>query len=226
MISIQHLSKAYGNWQVLHDIHLELEKGKVYGIVGENGSGKTTLFRCIAGMEPYRGHIESNFDNLKNHLGFLPTNPVFMSHVTGWEYLKLLCMARKIEASHFERQNIFDLPLDQYAETYSTGMKKKLALMGILLQQNKVFILDEPFNGVDIHSNIMIAEIIKKLRSLGKTVLISSHIFSTLSECSDQIHLLKAGRIARSFEKDAFADLERDMKAFMLGDRIEKLVMG
>lgn len=80
-----------------------------------------------------------------------------------------------------DNRNIFDLPLNQYAATYSTGMKKKLALMAILIQENKVLILDEPFNGVDIHSNIIITEIIHQLKLLNKTILISSHIFSTLN---------------------------------------------
>jgi ABC-2 type transport system ATP-binding protein len=223
MKSIRNLSKSYGNKSVLHNINLEFEPGKVYGIVGENGAGKTTLFRCIAGMESYNGEIESSLENLKNHLGFLQTNPDFMSKMTGWEYLKLLCTARKIKEDDFEQQNIFELPLNQYAEYYSTGMKKKLALMGVILQKNEVFILDEPFNGVDLHSNILISAIIQKLKSSGKTVLISSHIFSTLSESCDVIHLLKSGTIERSFERHAFAELESEMKAFVVGDTLERL---
>jgi ABC-2 type transport system ATP-binding protein len=223
MISIKHLSKAYGNNQVLNDLDLHFEKGKVYGIVGENGSGKTTLFKCIAGMENYVGSIHSDFDNLKNHLGFLETNPVFMSRITGWEYLKLLGLARGIKNEDFEKQNIFDLPLGQYAENYSTGMKKKLALMGLLLRKNDIFILDEPFNGVDIHSNMLISAIIKKLKALNKTILISSHIFSTLSDNCDMIHLLKDGKISRTVVREDFSKLDQDMKDFIVGDRLEKL---
>jgi len=223
MITINKLFKAYGKHPVLQDVNLELEPGKVYGLVGENGAGKTTLFRCIAGLEPYLGQIDSPFNPLKNHLGFLQTNPVFMSKITGWEYLKLLCSARNRTEDDFEQQNIFELPLDQYAEYYSTGMKKKLALMGILLQGNEIFILDEPFNGVDIHSNMLITEIIQKLKSSGKIVLISSHIFSTLRDSCDKIHLLKEGRITKSVEKASFTALEKEMKNFVLGDRIEKL---
>ncbi|MBT8191693.1 MAG: ATP-binding cassette domain-containing protein [Saprospiraceae bacterium] len=221
MIKISDLYKSYGKNQVLQGIDLEIQKGQVHGLVGENGAGKTTLFRCLAGLESHSGQIQSDIDILKDNTGFLQTNPYFLSKITGWEYLKLLCSARNIKDEDFESKNIFELPLKQYAENYSTGMKKKLALTGILLQQNKVFILDEPFNGVDIHSNIMINEIINKLRNNGKYILISSHIFSSLSNCCDRIHLLKNGKIEKTVIKKDFEILNKEMKSFVLGDRLE-----
>ena len=224
MIEIKNLSKSFGTNHVLKNINLTLEEGKVYGIVGENGSGKTTLFRCLTGLELVDdGAINSPFKILKNHLGFLPTTPYYFPRITAREYLQLLCNARNIKIDDFDEKNIFDLPLDQYALIYSTGMKKKLALIGILLQQNDVFILDEPFNGVDIQSNIVITEIIHKLKSLGKTIVISSHIFSTLSDTCDEIHLLKDGKFVRKVLKDEFGILEQEMKDITIGSSIEKL---
>lgn len=226
MISVRELSKSYGSHRVLRSINLDFNPSQVYGLVGENGSGKTTFFRCMCGLESHDGTIVAPVYPLKNHTGFLPTNPEFMSRITGWEYLKLLSIARGIKAHDFEEQNIFELPLDQYVQNYSTGMKKKLALMGILLQKNDLFILDEPFNGVDIHSNMMILDIIKKLRSLQKTVLISSHIFSTLQQSCDQIHLIQDGQIAKSVNSEEFGALEEQMKSFLVGDRIHRLRIG
>ncbi|MDR2907099.1 MAG: ABC transporter ATP-binding protein, partial [Bacteroidales bacterium] len=190
MISIHDLHKNFGSKQALKNINIRFENGKVYGIVGENGAGKTTLFRCIAGLENYDGQINSEHNPLKNHLGLLFTEPFFFTKITGKEYIRLLCNARQKEMPDIEARNIFDLPLNQYASTYSTGMKKKLALMAILLQENQYLILDEPFNGVDIHSNIIIVDIIRKLKTLGKTVVISSHVFSTLSDTCDELFLL------------------------------------
>jgi ABC-2 type transport system ATP-binding protein len=223
MIRIENLSKYYGTNQVLKNINLNFKKGRVYGIVGENGSGKTTLFRCIAGLENYSGQISSDLDKLKNHLGLLLTVPFFFSKITGREYIRLLCNARKKNTGDIDERNIFDLPLNQYASTYSTGMKKKLALTAILMQENRCFILDEPFNGVDIQSNILITDIIHRLKNLGKTVIISSHIFSTLSDTCDEIHLLKNGEFIKKVHREDFNKLETEMKEITIGNKIEKL---
>ena len=223
MISIHNLFKSFGSKQVLKNINMLFDKGKVYGIVGENGAGKTTLFRCIAGLENYEGQINSELNPLKNYLGLLLTEPFFFAKITGKEYVRLLCNARKKEASNIDYKNIFDLPLNQYASTYSTGMKKKLALFSILLQENQCFILDEPFNGVDIQSNIIITELIHKLKSLGKTLIISSHIFSTLSDTCDEIYLLKDGEIIKKVFREDFCELELEMKECLIVNKIEKL---
>jgi len=121
MIVINNLIKSFGKKQVLKGVNLNFEPGKIYGVVGKNGAGKTTLFNCIAGLERYDGVISAPYENLKNQLGLLETNPIFMSHITGWEYLKLYCIARGITTDDFESRNIFALPLKEYANTYSTG---------------------------------------------------------------------------------------------------------
>jgi ABC-2 type transport system ATP-binding protein len=143
--------------------------------------------------------------------------------ITGREYIRLLCNARGKTNLDIDSKNIFDLPLHQYASTYSTGMKKKLAITAILLQENEYFILDEPFNGVDIQSNIILTEIILKLKELNKIVIISSHIFSTLSETCDEIHLLRKGEQIKSVQKSGFKNLEQEMKEMSIGNRIDKL---
>lgn len=223
MIAVRNLFKKYGTNEVLKNVNVQFDKGNVYGIVGENGAGKTTLFRCIAGLENYEGEVNSDLHPLKNHLGLLLTDPYFFQKITGEEYIRLLCNARNNKIADIESRNIFDLPLNQYASVYSTGMKKKLAITAILLQGNQYFILDEPFNGVDIHSNIIITEIIHKLRELNKTVIISSHIFSTLSDTCDEIHLLSHGELVKSVKRENFLDLELEMKEITVGNKIEKL---
>ncbi len=223
MIRVQHLSKKFGPLEALRDINLEFEPGRVYGIVGENGAGKTTLFRCMAGLEDYTGKITAAYAPLKNHLGLMFTDPFFFQKITGLEYIRLLCNARNIKITDIERKNIFDLPLHKYASVYSTGMKKKLALTAILLQENKYFILDEPFNGVDIQSNIIIEEIIHALCTQNKTLIISSHIFSTLSDTCDTLHLLSKGSLVKSVQRAGFTELEAEMKKGIVGNKIEKL---
>ena len=223
MININNLYRSFGTQPVLQDLTLRIETNSITGVVGSNGAGKTTLFRCIAGLLPYDGTIEPSPSDLRNITGYLPTNPVFPSYTTGWEYLKLVCTARGIASEDFEEQNIFDLPLKSYADLYSTGMKKKLALYGLALQQNQFYLLDEPFNGVDMESNLLIVELLHLLRKQGKTILLSSHIFPTLRIC-DVIHRLDCGTIERTAYPYDFEALEATLRmASVPAARLSKL---
>ena len=212
MLTVKNLSKKYGSHQILDKINLSLGKGDVHGLVGENGAGKTTLFKCISGLEFYEGEVIYDMGVLKNVTGYLPTFPYYFSNMSGYEYLLLLCNARGVQIKNISDFNFFDLPLKQYAETYSTGMQKKLAITGLLLQKNEVFILDEPFNGVDISSNMVIKDILSKLKSLDKIIIMSSHIFSSLHDSCDYLHYLKNGQIKTSLPKGSFDQIEMEMK--------------
>lgn len=210
MIYIENLKKAFGKKVILNNCSLQLSAGNIYGFVGKNGAGKTTFFNCISGMESYKGNITYDKGILKNILGFLPTTPYFFSKITGYEYLELMCLARKIP---FEKNHpifhFYELPLNQFAENYSTGMQKKLAILGVLIQQNDVFILDEPFNGLDIESNLKLSEHIFNLKKQGRTILLSSHILSSLNELCDEIFLLENGQFSR-YERSLGYDSIKD----------------
>ena len=223
MIRIKNLSKQFGKKVVLNNLSIEFERGKIYGIIGENGAGKTTLFRCIAGLESFDGEIVSEINPLKDHLGYLTAEPFFFPMITGEEYIRLLCNARDKKLTEIDSNNIFDLPLNQYVTSYSTGMRKKLALLAVLLQGNDIFILDEPFNGIDLNGSIILTEIIHRLKELGKTVIISSHIFSTLSDTCDEILVLRNGTITQKVAREEFYLLEKEMKNSAVIGKIERL---
>ncbi|MFC3197991.1 ATP-binding cassette domain-containing protein [Parapedobacter deserti] len=225
-VDVSQLTKSFGGAAVLKGIDLNFRSGQVYGLVGRNGAGKTTFFNCLAGLEKHGGKVAAEGEVLKDRLGFLQTEPYFPSKLTGREYLRLFCKARGVSDENLDERNVFDLPLDRYAQQYSAGMKKKLGLLAILLQKNDFFILDEPFNGVDIHSALLITEIIRRLKIEKKTVLISSHIFSTLKETCDIIYVLEDGKIAETIGQDDFDRLERDMAAFAIGNRLDALQFG
>lgn len=221
MIKIDSLKKSFGKDEVLKGINLTISKGVVSGIVGANGAGKTTFFRCLVGLEKYEGSI--HFPSDKLNIGFLPSNPEYLSKMTGREYLIFICKARRIETYDIDSYNLFELPLEKYAANYSTGMKKKLALTGLLLQQNDVYVLDEPFSGVDFESNLLIKELILALKKANKILVVSSHILSTLTELCDDIHFLESGIINTSTSKENFSSIEQKMNFAKLSTKISEL---
>lgn len=223
MIRIKDLHKNYGNKLVLKGINYTFDKGKVYGVVGKNGAGKTTFFKCVAGLLPYTGEITIDQTHTDQKIGFLYTNPITMSYITGWEYLKLHCTARGLTREDYQKQNIFELPLDEYIEHYSTGMLKKLGFLAILLQRNNIYILDEPFNGVDIQSNIILSAVIQKLKYAQKTLLVSSHIYSSLQENCDEICILNDGILEAPVHKADFSRLGEQLKNDIVNTRLDGL---
>lgn len=185
---IESLSKRYGNVTVLENVNLHYSSGTLNGIIGKNGAGKSTLFNCIAQNIPFNGNIERK--NIKS-IGMLSANPYMFPRVTGYEFIRFALSAKKRQENRqkTEKYNqLFELPLNKYAENYSTGMLKKLHLLALLLQENDLLLLDEPFNGLDIQSSIYLSEILKEIRQHSDSViLISSHDISHLLKISDTI---------------------------------------
>jgi ABC-2 type transport system ATP-binding protein len=211
MITLNQLRKSYRGHRVLNALEASFPTGQITGIVGRNGSGKTTLFRCLAGLTDYSGDIGGLPGKGSQGIGFLPTNPTYLPLLTGEEYLRLAIRARELPVPDLKARNIFQLPLTEYAQQYSTGMKKKLALTAVLLQRNSLFLLDEPFNGVDLESNQQMNQLFRLLASKGYTLILSSHILESLTNLCDQIYVLENGRIDNPLLPSEYADLERRM---------------
>lgn len=211
LIYIKELSKAYGKTRVLDNLSISYESGKIYGLVGENGAGKTTLFNCIMGVTDYEGEIRKSFPMT---VGYMPAESFFYSLITGKEYLEFCIRAKgkKMDAKAIDSLNeVFQLPLERFASEYSTGMKKKLALMSLLLQDNDLYILDEPFNGVDLYGCIQLKRIICELKDKGKTVIISSHLINTLHELCDEIDFLDGHTIRKRYIQASIDEIEKDI---------------
>ena len=224
MIEVKNLSKSFGRHEVLTDINLDVKAGEVTAIVGENGAGKSTFFKCLAGLEKHKGSIDLGAELSKNKIGFLPTNPEFLSKITAQEYLQFICNARGVQVDHIRSKNLFDLPMNRYASEFSTGMKKKLALTALLLVENDLFILDEPFNGLDLQSNILFFEILERLKAKGKTVILSSHIFNSIHETADYLFYLKDGKIAAKGSKEKFSEIEELIKSSVIEGKLDGLI--
>ena len=214
MLEIQRLRKAYGNYVVLYDVSLVLRPSTIHGLVGANGAGKTTLINCLFGLEmDFMGTIRDSAGRVvREHTGLLPYEPYFYPRLTGREYLEFCLQARGrplVDCAGWNQ--LLELPLDQYADEYSAGMRKKLALLALLVQQFDYLILDEPFNGLDLEANLLLKEILRRLRARGTSILLTSHILGALTETADEITVLVGGRVQRHYLASEFGTLEQDL---------------
>jgi len=212
MLEIKELTVRYGKKTILENLHLQLQIGHIHGLIGLNGSGKTTLLNAIYGMvSSQSGEIlYQNKPLHRQQIAFLPTQNFFFSRITGEEYLKFF-QSQNQTFDITEWNKIFDLPLKNLIENYSTGMKKKLALLAVLSLQRPILILDEPSNGLDLESNQILKKIILRLQETGKTILITSHILEMLHAVCDEIHHLHQQKIQSSYSQNEFALLENQI---------------
>lgn len=209
MITISNLSVSYSKKKVLSDVKLSIPLNSIYGIVGLNGAGKTTLFNTIYGIKKKdSGTILFNEEIIsKKLIGYLETENFFYSNITGIEYLRLF-FNNKLEIKKWN--NLFELPLDELIDNYSSGMKKKIALLSIIFQKKPILILDEPFNGLDLQASRTLSTIIKEV-SKTSTVIISSHILDTLLNLCDIISYLKNGKIEFTKKENEFSSIEKEI---------------
>ena len=211
MISIKDLTISYdGKSNVIDLLNLSLVRNNIHGIVGLNGAGKTTLLNSIYGLtKKNSGEVSCNGRNInKKDISYLMTENFFYSNITAREYLSLF----KNPQFNIDKWNeLFSLPLDNIIDSYSTGMKKKLALLAVLKQDKSIMILDEPFNGLDIETCRIIRSILLRLKDRGKTIIITSHIIETLTNLCDFIHYIENGKIKYSKNKLDFAEFEREL---------------
>jgi len=209
MISIKELTVSYQKGiNVIDSLDLTIENNTICGVAGLNGAGKTTLFNVIFGLiQKEKGEILFNGKPVtKKDIAYLPSENFFYSFITGREYLNLF------KNAHIDKWNsLFGLPLDMLIDHYSTGMKKKLALLGVIQQNKPVIMLDEPVNGLDIESCHLLKLILIRLKETGKTLIVSSHMIESLTNICDSIHYLESGKVKLSRNRAQFDELERVM---------------
>lgn len=215
MITITDLHCAYGDKPVLNIPSYEMAPG-LHGIVGLNGAGKTTLFNALYGFGRSKGAkvLFNGMDLGRNNAAFMEAENYFHPGITGREYLDLFSGAKHFDVD--DVNSLLQVPLDELITAYSTGMRRKLALLGVLKLDRPVMLLDEPMNGLDLAAVRVLEAIVRKLADQGRTVFISSHILAPLKALCGQIHLVQGGGIRRTYlpgEMDAlehalFADLD------------------
>ena len=210
MIKVRGFVKRYGDFTAVSGIDMEIDEGDIYGFIGPNGAGKTTTMRFLSTLlEPTRGEawvngysVTRSPAHVKRSIGFMPDRFGVYDGMRVWEFLDFFALAYGIPAR--KRRGIVDdvlVLLDLHAKRddlvngLSRGMTQRLGLAKTLVHDPPVLILDEPASGMDPRARIEIRELLKELRSMGKTILISSHILSELAGCCNKIGIIERGKL-------------------------------
>ena len=214
-IELKNVSKKIKGIDILDDVSLRMESGKIYGFRGKNGSGKTMLMRAIAGLIKVTGTVDIDGKILGKDemfppsIGILIENPSFISNYTGFENLKTLASIRERIDDDKIRQTLTEVGLEpddkRTFKKYSLGMKQRLGLAVAFVSNPDLIILDEPVNGLDIEGVVEIREIIKKLNAeKNVTFLISSHMAGEIEKTCNKVAVIyESELIATSTTEDA-----------------------
>ncbi len=213
MIETKRLTKNYGNLAALVDLDLVIEAGDIFGFIGPNGAGKTTTMRILVTLlEPSRGQafidgldITKKGKEVRRIVGYMPDFMGIYDDLKVFEYLEFFAAAFSIEPK--KRKSIVEGVLELTdlqskksftVDSLSRGMQQRLGLARVLIHDPKVLILDEPASGLDPRARIEIRELLRELKRMGKTIMISSHILSELEEICDHIGIIEHGRLVFS----------------------------
>lgn len=210
MIEIRDLSKHYGTFQALKGISLDIEKGTVFGFVGPNGAGKSTTMSILAtlalpssGTAKVGGYEVTEYPKeVRKRIGYMPDFFGVYDQLKATEYLHFYGASygiprtdrEKLIPQLLELVNLSD-KADAYVDSLSRGMKQRLCLARCLVHDPDVLILDEPASGLDPRARIEMREILKELKLMGKTIIISSHILPELAEMVDEIGVIEHGEM-------------------------------
>ena len=231
MIRVEHVNHWFGSMQVLRDLSMHVPAGEIFGFIGPNGAGKTTTIRMMATLlEPDDGRVlVDGIDvveapaEVRKVLGFMPDAFGVYDRITVVEYLEFFAAAHGIGLGARQRtveavMELTDLgPLrDRLVQTMSKGMRQRLGIARMLLHDPKVLILDEPANGLDPRARIELRELIEELRGLGKTILLSSHILTELSDMCTSVAILEKGRLLAGGSVDAIGRTLKPERAVKL----------
>jgi ABC-2 type transport system ATP-binding protein len=210
MIETRDLTKMYGELYALNRLTLKLERGDVYGFIGPNGAGKTTTMRILATLlNPTWGEasvcgysIYNNAKEIRRLMGYMPDFFGVYDDMKVVEYLEFFAAAYRIKGPERRRKcdqvlELVDLGYkrDALVTSLSRGMTQRLGLARVLLHEPQVLLLDEPASGLDPRARIDMRNLLKELRNMGKTILVSSHILPELADICNKIGIIERGQL-------------------------------
>ena len=218
MLNIKNLTKTYGEKKAVDDLTLHIAPGEIYGFIGHNGAGKTTTLKSVVGILQFdEGEITINGISIKDDplackkiIAYIPDNPDLYEYMTGIKYLNFIADIFGVSADDRRERihkyaDMFGLTADlaQPISAYSHGMKQKLALMGALIHDPKLLILDEPFVGLDPVAAHAFKEQMRALCDRGGAVFFSTHVLDVAEKLCDKVAIIKNGRLAAFGDTDA-----------------------
>lgn len=205
LLRTEHLTKHYGRSRALDDLNLSVERGEVFGLLGPNGSGKTTALRLLLGfLRPSGGRAWIDGHDcwrdsvaVRRRVAYLPGELRLYESMTGRQLIHFLSQLRgqsvDVDVDRLARR--FDIDLDRPLAQLSSGMKRKVALLQVLVPQTPLVIMDEPTNALDPTMRAQLLVQVREARKRGQTVLFSSHILSEVEEVCDRVAILQRGRL-------------------------------
>ena len=232
MIEARDLTKKYGDLYAIHKIDLKLERGDVFGFIGPNGAGKTTTMRILATLlnptwgEAYVGgySIYSKPKEIRRIIGYMPDFFGVYDNMKVIEYLEFFAAAYRIKG-HARRKicdevlELVDLGYKREAlvTSLSRGMTQRLGLARVLLHDPQVLLLDEPASGLDPRARIEIRGLLKELRNMGKTIMVSSHILPELADICNKVGIIERGELHYNDTVDELMKLVRQQTVLRIG---------
>ena len=210
MLLIKDLEKSYGKFKALNKLNLDIKQGEIFGFIGPNGAGKSTTMKIVSGLltpddgEVYVDGIDAikNNKKLKEKIGYMPDFFGVYDNLKAYEYLEFYGSIYGINGKEIKDLSMDLLELvnlenkyEAYVDGLSRGMKQRLCLARCLIHNPQLLILDEPASGMDPRARFEMKNILKNLKDMGKTIIVSSHILSELGEICTNIGIVESGRM-------------------------------
>src|SRR5215475_8098278 len=210
MIELRNFTKVYGEFVAVQNLNIKIAAGEMFGFIGPNGAGKSTtirflatLLRATAGEGTVNGHsVTKDPIGVRKSVGYMPDNFGVYDGMKVWEFLDFFAVAYQISKARRKQviSDVLDLldlthKRDDFVNGLSRGMKQRLCLAKTLVHDPPVLILDEPSSGLDPRARLEVKALLKELRTMGKTILISSHILTELADCCTSIGIIERGQL-------------------------------